>query len=137
MFMVPHSEFTPKRGRPVKYPIAYLRVGESLFFPGVTAHKMRSTFRAYQALEFERKAARRKGVRGVLVTRVAERDPDRRRGPVPKFPLRNMQVGESIFCPGETATGMWNMYAKLSPKKFKCRTVMKGGQIGARVWRIE
>lgn len=135
MYMVPNSEFSPKRGRPVKYPIAYLNVGESLFFPGVTAHKMRSTFRAYQTLEFERKAARRDGIRGVLVTRVAERDPDRRRGPVPRYPFRAMEVGESIFCRGETAAEVWSMYANLKPKKFKSRTVMKGGEIGARVWR--
>lgn len=137
MYMIPRGEFAPKRGRPVKYPIAYLRVGESLFFPGVTAHQMRSTFRVYQNLEFERETTTRDGVAGVLVTRVAERDPDRLRGPMPKFPLRKMQIGESIFCPGHTARRMWNMCAGLRPMKFKCRTVVKGSQIGARVWRVE
>jgi hypothetical protein len=136
MYMIPRGEFAPKRGRPPLYPIGILKIGESLFFPGVTAHKLRNVFRHHQQMEFERQNVTRDGLQGLLVTRVAERDPDRRRGPFPKYPLRRMNVGDSIFCPGEKASQMWHRWKSINEMKFKARTVIKGGVIGAKVWRI-
>lgn len=53
-----------------------------------------------------------------------------------KWPLRKMSVGESLFIPGFTANRVCKDLYYFKPLKFKTRTVVSGGVIGARVWRI-
>ena len=53
-----------------------------------------------------------------------------------KWPLRRMDVGESIFIPGVNANRVCKRLSNFKPLRFKTRTVVSGGVMGARVWRI-
>ena len=52
-----------------------------------------------------------------------------------KYPWYTLAVGDSFFVPGKRATYM-NKLAKLVGVKVRCKTVMVGGAMGCRVWRI-
>lgn len=70
MFMVPRGEFAPPRGRPVKYPIGYLRVGESIFFPGVTHRQINNCRPIHRPKRFKVRTKVWNGVVGVRVWRI-------------------------------------------------------------------
>ena len=59
--------------------------------------------------------------------------------PVPgeKFPLSQMEVGDSFFAAGENASSFGAYFSKQKPKKFTTRTVTESGVKGYRVWRIK
>lgn len=59
-----------------------------------------------------------------------------RTGRPPKYPLRTLDVGESIFIPGATQKKINKVRKVYVPMKFRCRTLVKGGMEGTRVWRI-
>lgn len=56
-----------------------------------------------------------------------------------KYPIEEMQVGDSFFAPGVTTANISGafMKAKSQGKKFCTRTVTEGGIAGCRVWRKE
>lgn len=59
-----------------------------------------------------------------------------RRGPNPKFPFRNMEVGDSFFVERipekiRQIVSLWNI--KLKPKVF----AYKKEETGTRVWRVK
>jgi hypothetical protein len=57
-------------------------------------------------------------------------------GRPPKYPLRSLAVGESVFIPGTTHRKINQVRPCYRPMKFKCRSVVSGGIPGVRVWRI-
>lgn len=61
------------------------------------------------------------------------------RGPgrLPKYPLRKLAVGESIFIPGVTSNDICKRTYYFKPLRFRTRTVVSNGIQGTRVWRIE
>lgn len=57
-------------------------------------------------------------------------------GRPPKYPVKALRVGESMFFP-EAKTDLVGKAARNhKPLRFKCRTVVSGGIKGTRVWRI-
>ncbi len=60
----------------------------------------------------------------------------RGRGRPPKYPLRQMRVGESVFLGGTTQLKINKVRKVYKPMKFKCRSVVSGGVQGVRVWRM-
>lgn len=136
MFMVPRGEFAPPLGRPVRYPLGILGIWESMFIPGATTRHIRSVARIHQGKFFRLRATVENGVAGVHVTRTNGPEGPRRSGRLPKYPLRMMQVGDSMFIPGETPRSMQARWKWMKPKRFKSRTVVKSGVAGVRVWRI-
>lgn len=67
---------------------------------------------------------------------------NRGRGRPPKYPLRSLKVGESTFLPGAIRQNVnkaicnLRVQTPITPIKFRCRTVCKGGITGVRVTRI-
>jgi hypothetical protein len=60
------------------------------------------------------------------------------RGPgrQPKYPLRELAVGESFFLAGVYVNEICKRTYYFKPLKFRCRTVVKNGVQGVRVRRI-
>lgn len=58
-----------------------------------------------------------------------------RSGPKPKYPLRALKVGESVFYPVPSRL-LSKATCKHKPMQFRVRKVMKDGVEGCRVWRI-
>lgn len=60
------------------------------------------------------------------------------RGPgrPPKYPWRQMEVGDTFFVPGRTQRCLRKDAAAYRPMQFRIKTVMVKGEIGVRVWRI-
>jgi hypothetical protein len=50
-----------------------------------------------------------------------------------KYPIKEMEVGDSFFAPGRKSTTMHPNFHRYKPRKFRCR---KEGD-GVRVWRVE
>lgn len=65
-----------------------------------------------------------------------ERSDNRGPGRPPKYPLRELAIGESVFFPGSETELVGKRARTYKPLKFKCRTVVSGGIKGTRVWRI-
>lgn len=61
--------------------------------------------------------------------------PVRKGGRPPKYPLRTLAVGESVFLPGVTQKKINKVRKVYVPMKFTCRAVVKNGEHGIRVWR--
>ena len=61
---------------------------------------------------------------------------ERKTGRPRKYPLREMAVGDTVFIPGATQLKINKVRSIYAPMKFKCRTLMRSGVIGCRVWRI-
>jgi hypothetical protein len=59
------------RGRPIKYRVKHLKVGQSVFFPGVPARKLRSSIRRYRPMKFETRTIRKGGIMQTKVRRIA------------------------------------------------------------------
>lgn len=51
-------------------------------------------------------------------------------------PLRSMKVGDSYFWAGKTANEVSRRYYDLKPMRYRARTMMVNGVMGAKVWRI-
>ena len=58
-------------GRPLKYPLGKLAVGDAMFFPGATSDHIHSRAPDYRPMRFRARAMVVKGERGVKVWRVA------------------------------------------------------------------
>jgi hypothetical protein len=71
MFMVPRGHFAPPLGRPVKYPIGFLAVGESIFLPGVTHRQINNCRPPHRPKKFKVRTVVRGGLIGVRVWRTA------------------------------------------------------------------
>jgi hypothetical protein len=71
MFKVPRGEYAPPLGRPVKYPIGTLAVGESMFFAGVTHRLINNVRPVHRPKRFKVRTVVRAGVQGVRVWRIA------------------------------------------------------------------
>jgi hypothetical protein len=59
--------------------------------------------------------------------------------PRSRYPLRDMEIGDSIFVPGKTSLGFSGYVASASQKtgfKFATRKAIEDGVTGLRVWRI-
>ncbi len=60
-------------------------------------------------------------------------------GRAPKWPVRDMQIGDSFFVPNKTAANMSGVvnYARSMNKgwKFGMRIMIENGVKGVRVWR--
>jgi hypothetical protein len=54
-----------------------------------------------------------------------------------KYPLGEMEIGDSIFVPGVSNQGISGSFFVQRPKRFSVRTVTEGGVNGVRVWRVE
>lgn len=56
-----------------------------------------------------------------------------------KYPLRNMECGDSFFVPGKTVSAISGSTSRYRKKgwKFVCRTVTENGVEGVRVWRTQ
>jgi len=65
-------------------------------------------------------------------------DYDDNRGPgrPPKYPLRKMAVGESVFLPDAVAIRVEKARQRVKPLRFKIRSVVSDGVRGVKVWRI-
>lgn len=135
MFMVPGSDFVLPLGRRPKYPIGILQVGESMFFP-ITAKAMRNIARRHTGKFFSIRSVTENGISGARITRVQDKREVERRGRRPRFPLRDLEVGESLYAEGETPGRMQSRWKWMKPKKFKSQTMVKKGVTGVRVWRI-
>lgn len=63
---------------------------------------------------------------------------DNRSGPgrPPKYPLRSLEVGESMFIPGIDNNEICKRTHYFKPLRFRTRKVVSGGVEGIRVWRI-
>jgi hypothetical protein len=59
------------RGRPIKYRVKHLKVGQSVFFPGVPARKLRASIRRYRPMKFETRTVIKGGVKHTKVSRIA------------------------------------------------------------------
>jgi hypothetical protein len=57
-------------------------------------------------------------------------------GRPPKYPLRAMKVGETVFFPNTDADDVSKRTYQWKPMRWRARTVVSGGVKGARVWRI-
>ncbi len=68
--------------------------------------------------------------------RIAQRDMDRPPGRPPLYPWHELQIGDTFFAAGKTPHGMQNCGREYRPMRFKCRSVVKNGVAGTRVWRI-
>lgn len=53
-----------------------------------------------------------------------------------RWPLRKLDIGESLFIPGMDANRVCKDLYYFKPLKFKTRTVVKGGVMGVRVERL-
>lgn len=53
-----------------------------------------------------------------------------------KYPLANMEVGDTVFIAGVTQKTLNKSRSTYAPKKFRMITMMRGGVEGTRVWRI-
>lgn len=53
-----------------------------------------------------------------------------------KYPLRRMELNESVLLPGVTQIKINKVRSIYKPMKFRVRSVMVGGVRGVRVWRI-
>ena len=61
--------------------------------------------------------------------------PDNRNYGATRYPFRQMEVGDSLFVPGQTTatfSGVPGGWARRAGFKFACRTV----EGGVRVWRV-
>lgn len=60
------------------------------------------------------------------------------RGPgrPPKYPVKTLAVGETMFFAGVSSKKIGKCVRKHKPLRFKCRSVVKGGIQGVRVERI-
>ena len=54
----------------------------------------------------------------------------------PKYPFRDMELGDSFFAPGATVISLHGCARRHRPKRFTCRTLVENGIPGVRVWRI-
>lgn len=58
-----------------------------------------------------------------------------------RYPFRHMEVGDSVFFPGENTRGRAATAARAigyrHSKRFAARTMMKKGDVGVRIWRVE
>lgn len=57
-------------------------------------------------------------------------------GRPPKYPLRQLAVGESFFVPGIHVNDICKRTYAFKPLRFRSRTVVRNGVQGVRVWRI-
>ena len=57
-------------------------------------------------------------------------------GRPPKYPLRTLAIGDTVFLPNTTQRKINKVRSVYAPMKFKCRDVVSGGVRGTRVWRI-
>ena len=53
-----------------------------------------------------------------------------------KYPMRDMKLGEERFFPGIVANSISRRAGMYKPMKFKCRTIVWRGTVGAKVRRI-
>ena len=62
-------------------------------------------------------------------------------GRVPKYPFRDMELGDSMFAAGEDGVRMWGSARTHSyrhkPFRVVARMVVENGVKGVRVWRVE
>lgn len=59
------------RGRPLKYPLRFIALGDCMFFPGLTSKAICKRAPDYKPMKFRTKKWRVKGVAGVMVWRIA------------------------------------------------------------------
>ena len=67
MIQIPRGHFAPPLGRPVKYPLHFLNVGESLFFPAVTHRQINNVRPIHRPKKFRVRSVVSSGVQGVRV----------------------------------------------------------------------
>lgn len=132
---IPRGDFAPPLGRPVKYPIGFLNVGESLFFPGVTHRHINSVRRVHRPRKFRVRTVIESGLKGVRVWRVDEVTPYREGRP-PVYPFRTMAIGESILIRGRNARQIGKIWWRYRPLRFTAKTIIVSGVLSVRVWRI-
>ena len=58
-------------------------------------------------------------------------------GKAPKYPLRKLAIGETIFLPGATTHLVGKAARNKKPMRFRCKTIVKGGIKGTKVTRTE
>jgi len=54
-----------------------------------------------------------------------------------KYPLKDMEIGDSFFIPGKTSGSMSMIFKRIPDKKFTCRSLVEDQVKGIRVWRIK
>lgn len=54
-----------------------------------------------------------------------------------KYPLHQMEVGDSFFIGGTKSRSINSFFKKLRPKRFTTRRVVENETSGVRVWRFE
>lgn len=59
-----------------------------------------------------------------------------KKGAPRKYPLSDLEVGESFFAAGKLPSDIRPLATRLRPKKFAVRTVTENGVKGVRVWRL-
>jgi len=57
-------------------------------------------------------------------------------GRMPRWPLRDLDIGDTYFCVGATIYQARHCVAKWAPKKFRCRTMRINGVPGVYVVRF-
>lgn len=60
----------------------------------------------------------------------------RGRGQPPKYPVKLLTIGESMFFPEVDVTRIGNAVRHHKSMKFICRSVVSRGVVGVRVWRV-
>lgn len=58
------------------------------------------------------------------------------KGRPPKYPVRNLAVGETTYFPGVSAYRVAASIRQHKPLKFECTTIVKAGMVHAKVTRI-
>ena len=66
------------------------------------------------------------------MNQLAPQAPVNKGGRPPKYPLRSLAVGESVFLPGVTEKKINKVRKVYEPMKFRVKTFANG----ARIWRI-
>lgn len=61
---------------------------------------------------------------------------DRGPGRPPIYPFSRMAVGDSVLIPTPDAQKISRRVSDHAPKKFKCKSVVRGGLVAVRVERI-
>jgi hypothetical protein len=57
--------------------------------------------------------------------------------PVPPFPWRKIEIGESFFVPGRTSQTLKGCVAHMKDRKFSFKQISLRGQVGCKVTRVE
>ena len=54
-----------------------------------------------------------------------------------RYPLRELEIGQSFFAPGKSRASVGAVISTLAPKRFVTQIRVEDGVKGIRVWRAE